>query len=139
MIARPRCVLALALLFQQNISAFLFLQYSLRGKEGRQNRGSESAATQPMGGRVQKPLLSLEETPFIVNRWKGEIGGGRRLLRAALMLACLFAFCFLDPQPRRWDRQLWKKHNRMAGSSLQTGRHDVSNRSRWHQLKAKQG
>lgn len=30
-------------------------------------------------------------------------------------------FVLPGPPPRGWDPQLWKKHNRMAGSSLQTG------------------
>lgn len=79
-----------------------------------------------MEGKAQKTLLSLEETSFIVSRWEGEVGVGGRPPRAALMLACLFAFCFLDPCLRDWDHQLWKKHNRMAVSSHQTRQQQMS-------------
>lgn len=101
--------------------AFLF--FERKGRKTKQ--GLRECSYSAMGGKAQKPLLSLEEASFIVSRWEWEIGGGSRLLKAALMLACLFAFCFLDPHPRGWDHQLWKKHNRMAGSSPQTRRQQM--------------
>lgn len=78
-----------------------------------------------MGGKDLKSLISLEETSFIVSSWEEEAGGKGRPLRSALMLACLFAFCFLDPHPGGWTHQLWNKHNRMAISSLQTRRQQM--------------
>lgn len=114
-----------ALVFQQSVSILPSPSVFLERKGGETKQRLREGSYPAMGGRAQKPLLSLEEAPFIVSRWEGEAGGGDRLLRAALMLACLFAFCFLDPYPRGWDRQLWKKYNRTAVSSPQTRRQQM--------------
>lgn len=115
-----------ALVFQQNVSILPSPSVFLERKGGKTKQRLRERSYPAMGGNAQKPLHSLEEAPFIVSSWEGEDGGGDMLLRAALMLACLFAFCFLDPHPRGWDCQLWKKHNRMAVSSPQTRRQQMS-------------
>lgn len=115
-----------ALVFQQNISILPSPSVFLERKVGKTKQEFRDCSYPAMESKIQKPLLSLEEAPFIVSRWEGEARGGDRLLIAALMLACLFAFRFLDPYPRGWDCQLWKKHNRIAISSPQTRRQQMS-------------
>lgn len=115
-----------ALVFQQNVSILPSPSVFLERKVRKTKQDLRDCSYSAMESKTQKPLLSLEEAPFIVSRWEGEARGGGRLLMAALMLACLLAFHFLDPYPRGWDCQLWKKHNRMAVSSPQTRQQQMS-------------
>lgn len=92
-----------------------------------------------MGGKAQKPLLSLEEALFIVSRWEGEIGGVGRLLRAALMLGCLFALCFLDPHRGAGTLSCGRAQQDGQQQPADRMAADGDNWSGRHQLKAKQG
>lgn len=86
------------LVFQLNVSLLpspVFLE-----SKGRDKTEGLKSQLWSHKGEAQKLLLSREEAPFIVSRWEGEAVVGGILLRAALMLACLFAFFFLNLKPK---------------------------------------